>query len=128
MNIHDLKIWPDEYSEVESGRKTADYRRNDRDYKLGDLVLFREFIPDKEAWLLAGKDALEWTEFWWVKLTPKAGKENVPDEELTDDDYEDEQTNHGLTGEELVARIMHVQTGLGVPEGFCVLSLKRVAI
>jgi ASCH domain. len=44
--IHDIKIWPEFFDAVQSGRKNFEIRKNDRDYKVGDILLLREW--DKE--------------------------------------------------------------------------------
>lgn len=44
---HDLKILPEYFEAVISGRKKFELRKNDRDYKVGDLFVLREWEPDK---------------------------------------------------------------------------------
>lgn len=41
--IHDLKIWPEHFKNVRAGIKTAEIRRNDRNYHPGDVLVLREF-------------------------------------------------------------------------------------
>jgi hypothetical protein len=41
--VHDLKCWPQFYGDVESGAKPFEVRKNDRDYKVGDVLLLREW-------------------------------------------------------------------------------------
>lgn len=43
--IHELKIWPDYYWEVFLGHKTFEIRKNDRDFKTGDMVILKEWNP-----------------------------------------------------------------------------------
>lgn len=43
--IHDLKCWPAYYSQVRDGRKQFELRKNDRNYKIGDLLILREWEP-----------------------------------------------------------------------------------
>lgn len=43
QKIHDLKILSEYYSAVVSGAKKFEVRYNDRDYKVGDILLLREF-------------------------------------------------------------------------------------
>ena len=44
--IHKLKIKPEYYTEVEKGNKKAELRKNDRDYQIGDGIVF-VVIDDK---------------------------------------------------------------------------------
>lgn len=39
---HELKILPEYFEAVTSGRKQFEIRKNDRDYKVGDLLILRE--------------------------------------------------------------------------------------
>lgn len=45
MNWHVLKIWPDSFEAVIDGGKKFEVRVNDRDYRLGDVLVLREYIP-----------------------------------------------------------------------------------
>lgn len=45
--MHELKIWPEFFEAVISGRKTFEVRKNDRFFCFGDTVVLREFVPDK---------------------------------------------------------------------------------
>ena len=40
--IHQLKILPEHFDDVISGRKTFEVRRNDRDFHVGDLLALNE--------------------------------------------------------------------------------------
>lgn len=40
---HELKILPEYYKEVRSHRKNFEIRKKDRDFKVGDIVLLREW-------------------------------------------------------------------------------------
>lgn len=48
-----LKIWPDQFEAVRTGEKTAEFRRNDRDYIIGDTLRLMKFDPETE--LLSGE-------------------------------------------------------------------------
>lgn len=48
--MHDLKCWPEYFSDVESGIKTFELRVNDRNYRIGDLLFLREFCPEKQEY------------------------------------------------------------------------------
>jgi ASC-1-like (ASCH) protein len=42
---HRLKIWPEYFEAVLSGKKTFEIRKNDRDYQVNDLLLLQEYNP-----------------------------------------------------------------------------------
>ena len=42
---HELKIWPEPFAAVRDGRKRYEVRRNDRDYRVGDVLVLNEYIP-----------------------------------------------------------------------------------
>lgn len=50
MKVHDLKSWPAPFHAVRDGAKTAELRNNDRDYKVGDFLLLREFIIEEKRY------------------------------------------------------------------------------
>ena len=52
--IHKLKTWPEYYEEVESGRKTFEIRKNNRDFREGDTIILQEFILKEK--LFTGKE------------------------------------------------------------------------
>lgn len=41
--MHELKILPEYYEEVCLEKKKAEFRKNDRDFKVGDTLLLREW-------------------------------------------------------------------------------------
>lgn len=43
--VHSIKCWPAVFEELKAGRKTAEYRLDDRDYQVGDCLLIREWCP-----------------------------------------------------------------------------------
>ena len=45
LREHDLKIWPSYFEAVKSGVKTFEWRRNDRDFAVGDILRLQEFEP-----------------------------------------------------------------------------------
>lgn len=40
---HDLKILPQYFEDVKSGRKRFELRRDDRDFRIGDIFILREW-------------------------------------------------------------------------------------
>lgn len=45
MKTHELKTWPDPYEAVFTGRKHFEYRKDDRGFQVGDLLLLRKWDP-----------------------------------------------------------------------------------
>ena len=41
--IHELKTWQPYFEQVKSGLKTFELRENDRDFKIGDELLLKEY-------------------------------------------------------------------------------------
>lgn len=37
------RIWPEQYAALRSGLKTCEFRKNDRDFQVGDVLLLREW-------------------------------------------------------------------------------------
>jgi hypothetical protein len=46
MATHELKSWPSQFQAMWTGRKRAEFRRDDRGYEVGDLLDLREWDPD----------------------------------------------------------------------------------
>jgi hypothetical protein len=44
--VHVLKVGPPYFAAVDEGRKTFEIRRDDRDYRVGDLLLLSEYLAD----------------------------------------------------------------------------------
>ena len=42
---HQLKIWPDYFYAVQAGTKTFELRKNDRAFKVGDILVLEEYRP-----------------------------------------------------------------------------------
>lgn len=48
--IHELKTWNEYFEEVFMGRKTFEVRKNDRNFKKGDLLILKEWNPKTEKY------------------------------------------------------------------------------
>jgi ASC-1-like (ASCH) protein len=47
---HRLKIWPEYFEAVLSGKKTFEIRKNDRGFRVNDLLLLQEYSPKTEEY------------------------------------------------------------------------------
>lgn len=45
MTTHYLKCWPIFFFEVASGMKTFEIRKNDRDFRVGDIIVLQYWDP-----------------------------------------------------------------------------------
>lgn len=48
MATHELKIWPQFFDAWTQGKKRAEIRINDRNYRVGDVVVLREYEKTKK--------------------------------------------------------------------------------
>jgi hypothetical protein len=56
--IHKLKTHPDPFKHVQSGAKTAEFRLNDRNFQVGDVLRLEEYDPETK----------KYTGFWSYQL------------------------------------------------------------
>lgn len=49
-NIHELKTWKEYFEEVFMGRKTFEVRKNDRNFKKGDILILKEWDNEKQEY------------------------------------------------------------------------------
>lgn len=52
MATHELKCWPKFFEAIRDGSKTFEIRKDDRDYRVGDMLVLREWNPLTEAYTL----------------------------------------------------------------------------
>lgn len=48
--VHDLKTWPEPFAAVRAGLKPWELRLDDRDFRVGDVLRLREWIPALDAY------------------------------------------------------------------------------
>lgn len=48
-HVHELKTWPGPFERILSGEKTAEFRRDDRGFDVGDLLKLREWSPSTKT-------------------------------------------------------------------------------
>jgi hypothetical protein len=59
--IHYLKTWPHYFKEVVDGIKTFEIRKNDRDFRIGDVIILREWNKKTESF--SGKEKRVWISY-----------------------------------------------------------------
>ena len=47
---HKLKAWPEPFWSVVQGRKRHEFRKNDRDFRVGDTLALHEWDPNTERY------------------------------------------------------------------------------
>lgn len=50
FQVHNLKTWPGPFERVRTKVKKADFRKDDREYKVGDILNLREYDPGLQAY------------------------------------------------------------------------------
>jgi FtsP/CotA-like multicopper oxidase with cupredoxin domain len=49
MTEHRLKTWPVSWEHIRDGMKRFEFRKNDRNFQVGDIVVLREWDPFREV-------------------------------------------------------------------------------
>ena len=57
MRYHILKTWPEYFAPIIQGKKKFEYRRNDRDYQVGDILYLREYDANAVPGAYTGRQA-----------------------------------------------------------------------
>lgn len=47
VKVDTVKIWPEYFQAQKQGIKNFEIRRNDRDYQVGQIIVLKEFDPQK---------------------------------------------------------------------------------
>ena len=87
MTTHTLKVWPEFFDAIHEGVKTWEFRRDDRGFRVGDVLVLRCWSPSTG----------------YMRISDTAG------------DYKAQRVT--------VTYILHGGR-LGVPEGFCIMSIE----
>ncbi|MEG1863637.1 MAG: ASCH/PUA domain-containing protein [Oscillospiraceae bacterium] len=68
---HEVKILPKYFEQVQSGAKTFEYRKDDRGYKVGDIIKLREYQPESDTYTGSSLEAE-------ITYILKGGELNIP--------------------------------------------------
>jgi hypothetical protein len=58
---HVLKTWPGPFVAMREGKKTFEFRKDDRGYRVGDMLVLREWTPDSQSYL--GPEMVRWVTY-----------------------------------------------------------------
>jgi len=72
MTAHSLKTHPEEFRSTKNGLKLAEFRLDDRDYQVGDVLILEEWNPETRSYT---NDVL-WA---LVRHVQRGGKFGIPD-------------------------------------------------
>jgi hypothetical protein len=50
LKYHHLKTWPVYFQAVVTGEKTFEIRKDDRDFKVGDILMLHEWDPETKEY------------------------------------------------------------------------------
>ncbi len=103
---HHLKTHPSQYRDAESGGKYCEFRRDDRDYEVGDTLVLHWFDPSPSEAPAPGLNAAR-----------------------AYSDVCDKQNEQDCRHEPLRRKVTHILHGgrFGVPVGYCIMSVEWVS-
>ena len=90
MRIHVLKIWPSFFQEMIDGKKPFEVRKNDRDFRVGDVLKLLAYDPDLgyvDGWVRGnginvepapGSNGRRGVDFAWFDVTYILGPQLSP--------------------------------------------------
>ena len=61
--IHTLKTWPEQWDSVNSGEKKFEFRKDDRGFKVGDVLVLYRYDP--ESGYTSGSDGIIIGDVWY---------------------------------------------------------------
>lgn len=99
---HDLKCHPEPFQALLDGTKTGEFRLNDRNYEVGDILHQREYIPGGTKVFAR-----------FTNLTQ------------TIDSFHGESRYTGRSVDHLVTHIVK-GPAFGIPDGYCMMSLQPI--
>jgi ParB family chromosome partitioning protein len=98
---HELKCHPGPYDATERGDKPFEFRKDDRDYRVGDTLWLRRWDPDNHAVVVDVHGDKE-----------HPGVEYVP---------------RGYNGRECRRLVTYIiREGFGIPPGYCIMALSKL--
>jgi hypothetical protein len=74
---HILKTWPEPFAALSDGSKTFEYRKDDRGYRMGDMLVLRKWDPTLETTLPLDSTPAELIR--WVTYIVRGPGFGIPD-------------------------------------------------
>ena len=65
MKLHELKTWPEYYQPLEDDIKRFEWRKDDRNFEVGDLLLLREWTSNNCSY--TGRQQLVYVDYMMGK-------------------------------------------------------------
>ena len=111
MKMHDLKVWKEHYGALLSGEKMFELRLDDRNFKVGDILKLREFVPCKKC------NGTGVASIGFPNNSPCSCMKDIT-------------TQRGsYTGAQMLRRVDYILKDFkGLKEGYCILGLSRLGL
>lgn len=81
--FHDLKCWPGPFTAMMLGEKTFEYRKNDRDFQVGDVLILHEYCPEVSGLVMKNVGYTGRIHVWRIThiigLNPADGAFGIPE-------------------------------------------------
>lgn len=58
MRTHELKTWPEPFEATQRGDKLFEFRRDDRGFAVGDVLVLKKWDPHNRCWLTESNEVV----------------------------------------------------------------------
>lgn len=100
-NFHELKCWPSDFMAVAHAEKLVEIRLNDRNYRQGDILALRCYVPTRDEW------------------AARYDERQFP---YVNEDF-DLPPGYDLRREPFIVKVKHIYDGPGLEKGYVALSI-----
>ena len=102
MATHELKCWPNAFEAIRDGRKRFEWRRDDRGFEVGDVLVLKLYDPHAHGYSSTGPAADDGSAFG---------------------DYVKNEASERIEQRVRVTYILR-SDWFGVPQNFCIMSIE----